>query len=159
MLATAPEGAAVAALTMPLQAWKQVPLDYRRLEAFLDDSGHKTRALVEAELAPGRSYLEIGRADVPEALRGLSSRHPVVRWHAASVLEHRGLGVAAGKEILPRLRRALADPHPIVRRLAVLSIAYWKNAATPYLPAIEALKEDPDEAVRDAVAHVLRPGD
>jgi len=86
---------------------------------------------------------------VTEALSGLSSKHAIVRWHAASVLGERRLGVAAGKRILPALQRALSDAHPTVRRLAVLSILAWKGAAKPYLAAIDALRSDPDESVRD----------
>jgi hypothetical protein len=150
LLANAPDNAVVTALTVTLQAWRRVPLDYHRLEAFLDRAGKKARALAEEELAPGRSYLDIAGDDVPEALRGLSSKHAVVRWHAASVLGERRLGVAAGKRILPALQRALSDSHPVVRRLAVLSILAWRSAAKPYLKAVDALKRDPDEAVRDA---------
>ncbi len=159
LVGSAPEGALVTALTMTLQAWKQVPLDYHRLEAFLDSASKKTLALVDDELKPGRSYVEIRRDDVPEALRGLSSRHAVLRWHAASVLGNRGLGAAAGKQVLPALERALSDAHPTVRRLAVLSISYWKSAAKPYLPAIEALRNDPDESVRDTAVYVLSGDD
>jgi HEAT repeat protein len=130
-------------------------LDYRPLERFLDGASEKERALVRAELEPGRSYAEIAPSDVDEALRGLSSEHPVVRWHAASRLGDRGFGARAGKKILPVLARGLADPDPTVRRLVVLSISYWKAAAAPYRGGIEALREDPDELVRRIVEHVL----
>jgi hypothetical protein len=130
-------------------------LDYRPLERFLDGASKKDRALVRAELEPGRSYAEITPSDVDEALRGLGSEHPVVRWHAASRLGDRGFGARVGKKILPVLARGLADPDPTVRRLVVLSISYWKAAAAPYRGAIEALRHDPDELVRRIVEHVL----
>jgi len=133
-------------------------LDYRPLERFLDGASQEERALVRAELEPGRSYASIAPTDVDEALRGLSSEHPVVRWHAASRLADRGLGARAGKKILPALGRGLADPDPTVRRLVVLSISYWKAAAAPYRGAIEALREDPDELVRRIVQHALSQG-
>jgi len=132
------------------------PLDYAPLERYLDAAGEGARARVEEELEPGSSYAAISGDDVDEALRGLDSPHAVVRWHAASTLGHRGLGAAAGKRILPALARLLTDPHPVVRRLAVLSISYWKAAARPYRPSIEALRDDPDEVVRRIVEHVLR---
>jgi hypothetical protein len=156
LLANGDEGSIVTALTTALRAWKAVPLAYLRLEAFLEGASRTARRSVERELAPGASYVEIKSRDVPEALRGLASKHAVVRWHAASVLGERSLGAANGKRILPALERALADRHPLVRRMAVLSISRWKAAAGPHLAAIEKLLHDRDATVRDTAAYVLR---
>lgn len=154
-------GAAVAAhgLCAPLLAitagGPPRPLDYRPLERCLDDPDDRARALVDEILKPGVSFAPILRTDVDEALRGLESPHAVVRWHAASRLGDRGLGAAAGRAILPALARCLADEHPVVRRLAVLSIGGWRAAGEPHRPALERLRDDPDEVVRRVVAHVL----
>lgn len=131
------------------------PLDYRRLERYLDRASQGARAAVETQLEPGRSYIEILPEDVDEALRGLVSPHAVVRWHAAAVLDDRGLGAAIGKKVLPALAERLADPHPIVRRLALLSIGRWKAAAKPYRAAIVPLRQDPDAVVARIATEML----
>ena len=131
------------------------PLDYRPLERFLAGASATATARVEAELAPGKSYVEAQAADAPEALRALASPHAVIRWHAASLLGERGLGASIGKTVLPALATALSDGNAIVRRLVVLAIDDWKAAAKPYRQAIARLRDDPDEAVRRVVAHTL----
>jgi hypothetical protein len=133
------------------------PLDYRPLERFLDGADAAARKRVETELEPGSSYVTAVAADVAEAVRALGSPHAVVRWHAASVLGDRGLGEDVGTVILPALARVLADPHPVVRRLAVLAIGDWKRAARPHRDALARLRDDPDEVVRRVVEHTLGP--
>jgi hypothetical protein len=158
-LAAQPPKVVVHAMVAPLlavAAGRARPLDYRPLEKYLDRADRKGTKLIEEELEPGRSYVSASKTDVPEALRALSSRHAVVRWHAASLLGERSLGQA--QKVLPALSARLSDPHPWVRRLAVLSISYWKAAAKPYRPAIEALRDDPDETLRRIVEHVLGKG-
>lgn len=130
------------------------PLDYGPLEAWLAKNP-KGRAAVEEELAPGSSYVDIEKNDVHEAIRGLSSRFAVVRWHAASVLGDRQLG--AGAKVLPALASVLSDKHALVRRLAVLSLSYWKAAAKPYHAAIRAMKDDSDAVVRDVASRLQSP--
>ncbi len=129
------------------------PLDYAPLEAWLAKN-RKGRSLVEQELAPGRSFVSIQKSDVDEAVRALSSPFPVVRWHAASVLRERELGAAAGAKALPALAGVLGDKHALVRRLAVLSLSYWKAASKPYHAAIRAMKKDSDPVVRDVAAKI-----
>lgn len=131
------------------------PLDYRMLEQYLDGADAEVRASVEEELAPGSSYVAIAKDDVDEAVRGLQNRHAVIRWHATSLLGERGLGEDVGKRVLPLLAERLADPHPLVRRLAVVAIAGWKQAGQPFHAAIQRLGEDPDEIVRRVAKHVL----
>jgi len=130
-------------------------LSYAPLEAWLDRSGTQGLALVEKELEPGRSYIGIQAADVDEAVRGLASGYAVIRWHAAAVLRNRRLGKEAGRRALPALALALADPHPFVRRIAVLSIEAWKSAAKPFYKAVEKLVDDPDETARFVAARLL----
>lgn len=150
---------AVAGLTAPLKATttaeRTPPLSYRALEAYLDDADIKARTRAEQELQPGRSFAKLGPDGVDEALRALSSKHAVIRWHAASLLGNRGLGKAAGKLILPALAEVLLDDHALVRRLAVLAISRWKGASKPYRAAIAALENDPDGTVRKIVSYAL----
>lgn len=101
-------------------------LDYGPLEDFL--SAHPEIAPeIADELKPGRGYCVISLAEVPEALLGATSPHVVVRKHAVCVLGERRLGEDAGRQIIPRLRAiADTDPDSEVRRLAALSLQWWK---------------------------------
>lgn len=150
---------ALAGLAAPLKgistAARGVPLDYSHLTRYLDRAGKRAIARAEQELEPGSSGCEIAATDVDEALRGLVSRHAVIRWHACGVLGERALGTAAGKRILPALAERLRDEHRIVRRLAVLSLSAWKGAAKPYRSQMATLAKDPDEVVRRVATSVL----
>ncbi len=131
-------------------------LSYGALEAWLDGADPEGVARVERELAPGQSYMDIKARDVDEALRGLTSPHAVVRWHAASVLGNRALGKKAAARVPAALAAALEGAHPYVRRLSVLSLGWWKAAGAPYRAEVERLAEDdPDETVRGAAQHAL----
>ena len=101
-------------------------LDYSPLEDFL--RGYPEIApKVADELAPGRSYCTIAIREVPEAMRGTTSPHPVVRKHAVCVLGDRALGESIGAQVIPLLRSiAQLDPDSDVRRLAALSLEWWK---------------------------------
>ena len=103
-----------------------LPLDYLPLEDFL--SAHPEIAPeVAEELKPGSSYCVISPAEVPEALRGTTSPHVLVRKHAVCVLGERSLGDAVGQAVIPQLRTiAKTDPDSEVRRLAGLSLQWWK---------------------------------
>jgi len=82
---------------------------------------------VANELKPGTSYCVISPAEVPEALRGTTSTHVLVRKHAVCVLGERRLGNAVGRQVIPQLRAiAATDPDSEVRRLAGLSLKWWK---------------------------------
>jgi hypothetical protein len=103
-----------------------LPLDYRPLEDFLSTHPEVARKVAE-ELAPGTSYCVISAAEVPEALRGTTSLHLLVRKHAVCVLGERRLGETVGQAVIPRLRAiAEGDPDSEVRRLAGLSLQWWK---------------------------------
>jgi hypothetical protein len=101
-------------------------LDYQPLEKFLAE--HEAMAPVVANaLKPGTSYCVIIPAEVPEALRGTTSAHVLVRKHAVCVLGERRLGDAVGSAVIPQLRAiAATDPDSEVRRLAALSLKWWK---------------------------------
>jgi hypothetical protein len=102
------------------------PLAYRPLEDFL--SAHpEIASRVADELKPGTPYCAISPAEVPEALRGTTSQHDVVRKHAVCVLGERHLGDEVGRTVIPQLRAsARSDPDSDVRRLAALSLGWWK---------------------------------
>jgi hypothetical protein len=101
-------------------------LDYQPLENFL--SAYPGIApKVADELKLGRSYCVISPAEVPEALRGTTSPYVLVRKHAVCVLGERSLGDAVGRQVILRLRAiAETDPDSEVRRLAALSLQWWK---------------------------------
>lgn len=130
-------------------------LDYAPLAGWLATVDAPGVALVEAALKPGRTFAAITVDDVAEALRGLGAAHAVIRWHAASVLGDRSLGEEIAQRMLPALAEVLTDPHPVVRRLAALSLGRWQDQAAPYRPALEARVDDPDLLVRKAVARAL----
>ena len=101
-------------------------LDYLPLEDFLSEHEAIAPTIANA-LKPGTSYCVISPAEVPEALRGTTSTHVLVRKHAACVLGERRLGDAVGQEVIPRLRTMVdTDPDSEVRRLASLSLKWWK---------------------------------
>src|SRR5262245_6370510 len=101
-------------------------LDYLPLEEFLSEHEAIAPAVANA-LKPGTSYCVISPAEVPEALRGTTSTHVLVRKHAVCVLGERGLGDAVGRVVIPQLRAiAETDPDSEVRRLAALSLKWWK---------------------------------
>jgi hypothetical protein len=101
-------------------------LDYLPLEDFLSAYPAIVPEVAD-ELKPGRSYCIISPVEVPEALRGATSPYVLVRKHAVCVLGERRLGDAVGRQVIPRLRAlAETDPDSEVRRLAALSLQWWK---------------------------------
>ena len=101
-------------------------LDYLPLEEFLSVYPGIAPKVAD-ELKPGTSYCVISPAEVPEALRGTTSPHVPVRKHAVCVLGERRLGDAVGRAVIPQLRAiAETDPDNEVRRLAALSLQWWK---------------------------------
>ena len=101
-------------------------LDYLPLEQFLSEHEAIAPAVANA-LKPGTSYCVISPTEVPEALRGTTSTHVLVRKHAVCVLGERRLGDAVGRAVIPQLRAiAETDPDSEVRRLAALSLKWWK---------------------------------
>lgn len=119
-------------------------LDYQPMERLLAIPSCK--GLVK-ELYSGAC--EIQSADVDEALRGLESKHAVIREHAVNVLGNRKLGTQAAKRILPAVAARLKDKSAVVRRLAILSLERWKKAAAPFAADVKRLTKDPDPTVAE----------
>lgn len=155
-----------AGLSHPFHSWgdkpgaKPVRLNYQPLEQALSLAPYSTpeqavvRELQDAiadELKPGCGYCELHIADLDEALRGLQSSQALIRIHAAVIMGERSLGAAAGKSILPALAHALRhDMDEDVRYQAMLSLKYWKKAATSHRSDIEyAALHDPSDDVRE----------
>lgn len=83
-----------------------------------------------------------------------------MRWHAASVLDERGLGRAVARRVLPALARvAEHDPEFTVRRLALLSLLYWKRDAGAYVDLVGRLAPAMDAAVRGVATEWLAAND
>ncbi len=128
--ALSPEAVATA-VAVRYTSWRDsgahpLPLDYKPLEDYLSGGAEVAQAIGE-ELEPGRGYCAITSSEVPEALRAAASPHALVRRHAVCVLGGRALGEAAGRVVIPHLREAArSDPDDEVRRLAGLSLPWWK---------------------------------
>ncbi len=158
------EDTVVSAVAAPYTAFRDravppPPLDYRPLEEFLERNPARAASVAE-ELQPGRSFCTITAGEVDTALAALDSPHPVVRWHAASVLDERGLGRAVARRVLPSLARvAEHDPEFTVRRLALLSLLRWKRDAGAYLDLVERLAPGMDAAVRGVATEWLAAND
>lgn len=151
---------AISGLVTPLQSWadsevNHIQLDYRLLEHLLEKKCRKCNQLAKEALKPGSGYCQIQAVDVDVALRGLTSRHVIIRQHAVCVLGERSLGKAAAKRILPALVECLNDAHPNVRRLALLCISNWKREAKPYRDELKKRLEDSDPDVRSTAKYVL----
>jgi len=132
------------------------PLDLEVTEEWLSSVAPETRERFEGSLKPGRAYRKLQPRDLSVTLQALQSQHPALRWIAASMLgSRRRLLPRNADRILPRLAETLRDDHPWVRRLACLAIDRWGNLAAPYVPELEALRDDPDEGVRRATDTVL----
>jgi hypothetical protein len=117
------------------------PLDYGPLKRLL--AKPECRSEVEQCLQPGVGYRTLTASDVEEALRGLDSEHAIIRFHAVCLLAEPRLGKLAGERILPALAARLRDRNATVRRLAVLSLHYWKKAAKPFAAEVHKLFKDP----------------
>ncbi|GLY47721.1 DUF4303 domain-containing protein [Lentzea sp. NBRC 102530] len=132
------------------------PLDYRPL-AEVAERKPAYLAAVEARLAPGTGCCEITTAEVDVAVLGLGSPHALIRRHAVSVLGRRQLGRQVGRRVLPLLCRVMRDdPDASVRRLAVLSLLWWRRDSRHLAEVVREAVGDPDAAVREAAEHWLR---
>ncbi len=150
-----PDDTVVAAVAAPFTAFRDhtaspPPLDYGPLEHFLVDRPRLSEAVVAA-LRPGSSYCVIRAEEVNTVLDALRSPHAVIRRHAVSVLAVRSLGAAVGRRIIPQLTDVMTkDPDATTRRLAVLSLHWWKHD----VPLQQAL-QDPDPGVRTTAQQCL----
>jgi hypothetical protein len=132
--------------------WCRQPrtLDYRPLERLLEKPGCKGKV---KGLYSGTC--EITEAGVDEALRGLESRHALIREHAITILGDRRLGAKAATRVLPALVARLQDRSATARRLAILSLSRWKKVARPYAAEVRKLFDDPNADVAFAAKHYL----
>lgn len=143
----------VSAVVAPYRAFRDAALtprllDYSALEQFLTEQPQLSDA-VARELSPGSSYCSIRVEEVATATAALRSPHPVIRRHAATVLGERALGAAVGQQVIPQLAAVVAeDPDPTTRRLALLSLHYWKHDARHYAATVRQALHDPDTRVR-----------
>lgn len=100
------------------------PLDYGLLAEALEREELATG--IATSLAPGTGVRTLVEADVPGAVSGLDSPHPLVRQHAVMALND-GLSPMGRLDVPDHLRREIRarithleqrDPDPVVRRLA-----------------------------------------
>jgi HEAT repeat protein len=118
---------------------------------FLNDRDPAVRRLAVSGVA---GYME--QATVRAAVRDRLQHDgdPAVRAEAAEVL------AAAGPEVLPDLRAAIADPDPTVREAAATGIG--EIGGSRATAAVEAIARDPDEdrlVIEAAVAALGALGD
>jgi len=131
-------------------------LDYRPLQDVIERWPPYVSALAE-ELKPGRGYCEITLDEVDEAIRGLTSPHVVIRRHAVCVLGERRLGAAVARRVLPLLGQTVSqDPDATVRRLAILSLLWWRKDSQRYGNVVREALNDPAAEVREVAAYWLR---
>ncbi|MBO2449160.1 DUF4303 domain-containing protein [Actinomadura barringtoniae] len=153
-------GTVVSAVAAPYRSFRDhaaapPPLDYGPLERFLTGHPRQNDAVAE-ELRPGSGYCTIRAEEVGAAIDALRSPHPVTRRHAASVLGERSLGKAVGRQVTPHLSTtAVDDPDATVRRLAILSLQYWKQDARHCADAGRRALHDPEPDVRAAAQRWL----
>jgi HEAT repeat protein len=131
------------------------PLDYGPVEKLLNSGSAQVVKIVHEELAPGASLIEIKLSDVDEAMRGLRSKHVIVRQHAVRVLGDRDLGNAASEIVLPALAERLLDDDADVRRLTLLSLANWKSAAKRYYEEMRKRQNDSNGLVRSTATYIF----
>ncbi len=125
-----------------------LPLDYEPIERLLKIKS--CQRLVRQSYSSGGNCVialpsrEIGVESLDAAINGTKSKHRIIREHAVGCLGNRSLGKAAGKLAMPAIVSLFNDRCFNVRRLAILSLSYWKKAATPYIPQLKKLCRDPD---------------
>ncbi|PMR58795.1 hypothetical protein C1A38_22760 [Verrucosispora sp. ts21] len=138
------------------QAVAAPQLDYRPLQDVIERWPAYVPALAE-ELKPGRGYCDITVDEVDEAIGGLASPHVVVRRHAVCVLGERRLGFAVARRVLPLLGQTVSqDPDATVRRLAILSLLWWRKDSHRYANVVREALNDPAAEVREVAAYWLR---
>jgi hypothetical protein len=148
-----PSEAVVTAVSAPYlsfrdQATSPPLLDYSPLERFLTDHAELSEAVSE-RLSPGSSYCTIRAEEVGTAIDALRSPHPVVRRHSVCVLGERALGAVVGRQVIPCLTAVVVnDPDSATRRLAILSLQWWKHDARHCAETGRQALHDSDPNVR-----------
>ncbi|MEV6447325.1 DUF4303 domain-containing protein [Amycolatopsis sp. NPDC051716] len=156
-----PEDVLVGAVAAPYTSFRDhagnpPPLDYRPLADFIEHRPAYLPAL-ERHLAPGSGFSGLAAHEVDAAVAGLSSPHQIIRRHAVAVLGRRRLGQDIGRRVLPLLCRTIRqDPDPVARRLAILSLLWWRNDSRRLATVVREALADPAEEVRETATHWLR---
>lgn len=131
-------------------------LDYRPLAEFIERWPAYLPAL-NRRLEPGHGYCDIAADEVDAAVVGLTSPHVIVRRHAVTVLGRRRLGQDVGRRVLPLLCQSIRqDPDASVRRLAILSLLWWRRDSRHVADVVREALEDPAAEVREEAAAWLR---
>lgn len=156
-----PEGTVVTAAAAPFSSFRDravapPPLDYRLIEQFLADRPHLADALA-GELKSGSGYCTIRTEEVHIAIDGLRSSRDLIRQHAVCVLGEPDLGPAVGRRVTPLLAEVVtSDPNADIRRLAILSLLWWKHDARRCAATIRNALNDPAREVRETAQYWLR---
>ncbi|MCL2466317.1 MAG: hypothetical protein FWF02_03785 [Micrococcales bacterium] len=138
------------------EARTKTPLDYGLLTEVLDTHPEWATAIAD-ELRPGSGYRTISPEDIPEAIRGMASAYPVIRWHAVSVIDRSQQGQAADAALDTIVSLVRDDPDPTVRRLALLSLNDWYHLRLyVHTDTVRAATDDPDTAVRGTATYILQ---
>jgi hypothetical protein len=132
------------------------PLDYRPLADFIEQRPAYLPAL-DQHLAPGNGFSAIAAHEVDAAVTGLNSPHVIIRRHAVAVLGRRRLGKSVGRRVLPLLCRTIRqDPDAVVRRLAILSMLWWRIDSRHLAEVVREALNDSAAEVRETAAYWLR---
>ena len=159
-----PEGVMVSAVAAPYTSFRNyavapLPLTYLPLENVIERWPACVPALAK-EFKPGRGYCDITVHEVDEAVRGLTSPHVIIRWHAACVLGERRLGATVARRVLPLLCQTVSrDADATVRRLAILSLLDWQKDSCRYATVVREALNDRASEVRETAAYWLREQD
>ncbi len=113
------------------------------------------KARGDTELLPVADALtQLGAQAVPEILATLPDLRGELAPRVNLLIVLRNLGPAAN-EAVPALTATLADPEPILRRLACEALAAVGAGAAQALARIKGLARDPDRSVRQAAEAAL----
>jgi hypothetical protein len=123
------------------ESGERIPLGpaYGWLQSLLDSGDDSQQRAIESELKPGTGFrAEIDALDLDALLAALTSRHAVIRWHAAGVLGDMKLPKKQARPVVDALIPLIADRSAFVRRLAMLALedherhllpAHWQAMA------------------------------
>ncbi|RSM75803.1 hypothetical protein DL991_27165 [Amycolatopsis sp. WAC 01375] len=156
-----PADVVVSAVAAPYTSFRDdavtpLMLDYQPLTGFIERWPEYVPALGR-RLAPGQGYCDIAADEVDAAVAGLTSPHVIVRQHAVQVLGQRRLGRHVGRRVLPLLCQTIRlDQDASVRRLAVLSLLWWRRDSRHLADVVREASEDPAAEVREVAAYWLR---
>lgn len=123
------------------------PASYVHFETLCARKDKRLERDIAEALRPGSAAYQPPAASFEQVAAAVGSAHNSLRKDAMlALVEFRGL--KAKKRAVELLVPLLADRDPEVRRIAVLGLGWCKSAATPAVPAIEALLRDRNAKVR-----------